>query len=106
MDYAIIVISILSLVLNVLMYRRITATYPVPTVDEIGPFESLPLVTEIEKEAEKVSEEPPVTVKKVEEVYQGWRNQRDIPWTNPSVPSAPVKQQTVKGPLQRPDGFV
>lgn len=100
MHYVILISCFLSVIINALIYRRITATYMVGSLEEITPC--------------CIAEEPPlpeeptplVTIPMVQEVYGGaWKNQTGIPWTPPAPLPEPVKP-VVRGPLERPQGFV
>lgn len=97
-------VSVISLALNILIYRKIAdAVKPVYFDISIQP---LPVEEEPEAETE-AHDLQPVTVPMVQEVYQGWRNQNSIPWVEPVKPPAPIiRQPANQGPLARPDGFV
>lgn len=104
MEYIFGAISIISLAISAWTYRKLQdAVKPVyidVTVEPIIEPEEPEVVAEIEPAQ-------PVKPAVVQEVYQGWRNQKGIPAYEPiSPPPAPVAQPKVRGPLERPDGFV
>lgn len=105
MIYLIGAVSIISLFLNVLIYRKILAsdaliTFQELTVETIEPEEN---EAEVDNKPLPPIEEP-ITVPMVQEAYQGWRNQSNVSWT--SSPPSPSIQPKTRGPLERPDGFV
>lgn len=106
MEYLLALTSVASLILNVLMYKKILHTDTVvSTVSEPMPSEVLYFEPE-ERICEEVEEAlPPITIPMVEEVYQGWRNQKNVP-LGPVVKSPELLPKPISGPLQRPDGFV
>lgn len=105
MEYLLVLISVTSLILNVLIYKKILHTdWVVSNVSE--PVELEVLYFEPEENVVPVEEPlPPITVPMVEEVYQGWRNQKNVP-LGPVVKTPELSPKPISGPLQRPDGFV
>jgi len=72
-------------------------------------WETLPV--ELAETEERVAEPedtvlPPAPVPVFQEVYQGWRNQRDIPWNDIPAPTPAPSNPPTSGPLERPGGFV
>lgn len=104
MLYLIMVVSLISLGFNITIYKRITATYVVGSVEEFQLETVEPLI-----EPEPVVEEahdPPITTAMVQEVYSAWKNQKEIPWVPPTKAPEPLIEAPNRGPLARPDGFV
>lgn len=105
MDFVIGAISLASLVLNYVIYRRVSASYSVGTIEEL---EVTPVNCCCSKLASESVQEPikdEINTEPVQADYGPWKNQKNIPWISPSVPQAPIKT-VEKGPLARPDGFV
>lgn len=105
MIYLIGAISLVSLALNILIYKRVTATYPVGVLEEFE-TEKIELEPELEEPVEEVPEAP---VKSVEgqSNYQGWVNKTNIPlFESVSPPPPSIKEPVNRAPLARPDGFV
>lgn len=102
MEYLLGVISLISLVFNYFIYRRITATYMVGTVEELCCCK----VEQIESEPVEAHEPPLVTVPMVQDVYGAWKNQKEIPWVPPVKTPEPINKPPNRGPLARPDGFI
>lgn len=110
MIYIVGAVSVISLILNYLIYKRITATYPLGLLETVEldiVVERLqPEEMELESQ-EEAHDPPPVTIPMVKEVYQGWRNQTGIPAIPAVAPPAPITTQSPnRPPLARPDGFV
>jgi hypothetical protein len=132
MIYILIAISLISLVINVLMYRRITATYLLEAVEEL---ELTPshcccevVIEHLESSKQEEAHEhrypqpngqgfpvnqcldcgywdgPPET--KNTEAYQAWTNRQEIPWVPPTTAPEPLIKSPNRGPLARPDGFI
>lgn len=112
MVYLIGTLSLISLVFNVLIYKRITTNYLVPSVEEFD------LVTadfvqghcccckvDEQPEPEPVEAHDPQPVVS-QDVYGAWRNQKEIPWVPPTKTPEPIIKPPDRGPLARPDGFV
>lgn len=110
MEYFLGAISLVSLVLNYLVYRRVTASYVVGTLEELEPAEYccckevIKLLESLPSEDE-AHDPPPVTVAMVQGVYSAWSNQKEIPWVPPTAPPEPINKAPNK-PLERPDGFI
>lgn len=93
-------ITLVSLALNILIYNKVRNPQIVEIVVERLKEDGL-------EEPEVLSEpEPQITVPMVQEVYQGWRNQTNIPLYEGEVKPLPPIKQDDRGPLQRPQGFV
>jgi len=108
MVYLLGVISTISLVLNILIYKRITATYVVPSVEE---FDLAPVIYCCCKVDEQPEQEQPVEAHDPQpvvsqDVYGAWRNQKEIPWIPPTKAPEPIVKAPNRPPLARPDGFV
>lgn len=112
MEYIIGAFSLVSLVLNYIIYQRITSSYVVGTVEELAPaeycsckevVELLKLQLEKEEAHDPLSQPTPMVTK---EVYSAWKNQKEIPWIPPTTPPEPLNKAPNRGPLARPDGFV
>jgi hypothetical protein len=109
MEFVIGAISLVSLALNLLIYRRITASYPVGSVEEV---ELEPVIYCCCKVDEQKDPEPEPEIKSNSaqavdpNAYVAWKNQREIPWSPPVKPPEPVIRTPNRGPLARPDGFV
>lgn len=100
MLYIIGAISIASLILNILIFNKLNRYEEVELiVEEIKVFDPDP-----EPEVEKVPE-PSITTQMVKEVYQGWVNKTNIPFSDYGPPQKPIKPER-PGPLERPGGFV
>lgn len=97
-------ISVISLVLNILIYRKIAdAVKPVYFDISIQPIEQEVVV----EQPEEAHDPQPVVSTKAQEAYQGWQNKQGVPWFETQAPaSTPIKQAANNGPLARPDGFV
>src|SRR5688572_3257075 len=104
MIYLVGAISVISLILNVLIYLKVRDSQS-PVIFNITNVE--PPELEVEPEPTVEAHDPPlVTVPMVQDVYQGWKNQAGIPWVEPVKPPASIKQAPNQAPLARPDGFV
>lgn len=104
MVYLIGVISLISLTLNYMIYKRVNTTYLVGTLEEITApaIYCCCKVEHLESEPqEKAAPEP-----MVQDVYQAWTNRKEIPWVPPTPAPEPVINTPNRGPLARPDGFV
>lgn len=107
MVYLLGVLTTFSLVFNILIYKRVTATYPLGSVEE---FELAPAIyccckvdEQPEPEPEEAHDPQPVVS---QDVYGAWRNQKEIPWVPPTKAPEPIVKAPNRGPLARPDGFV
>lgn len=109
MDYIVGAISLASLVLNYVLYRRVTARYPIGYVEELQ-FTPISCCCKSDVELLELKGEapnpPPVTAPMVQEVYSGWKNEKGIPWVYPTKTPDPIINTPNRGPLARPDGFV
>lgn len=106
MVYLLEVISLISLVLNYMIYKKVTATYMVGTLEELTApaiFCCCSKAEHLEPEPEPQEKAAPVPM--VQDVYQAWTNQKDIPWVPPTPTPEPVKPLN-RGPLERPGGFI
>lgn len=115
MEYFIGAVSVISLVINTLMYRRIIATYPVGTVEEfdLAPVQQYAdpvcqcigckVEERTEPEQVEVHDPPPAMA---QGVYSAWKNQTEIPWVPPTKTPEPIVKTPDREPLARPDGFV
>ena len=101
-------ISLISLVINVLIYRRIIATYPLGSVDELEPAHHCceAVIGYLESPKEEKAHEPIPEPKTNPESYQAWTNRKGIPMIPPTTPPKPIVKTPDRGPLARPDGFV
>ena len=109
MDFIVGAISAVSLALNYLIYRRITATYVIGSVEE---FElatahmcQCKAAVELPQPAPEVVNDPEPP-KQNTEAYQAWTNRTGIPMVPAVKPPEPIKKAPNRGPLARPDGFV
>lgn len=112
MLYLLLGLITISLVFNVLIYKRITASWPVGSVDEFD-LVTTELVqghcccckVDEQPEVEQVEAHDPQPVVS-QDVYGAWRNQTEIPWVPPTKAPEPIVKPPNRGPLARPDGFV
>lgn len=108
MEYFIGLVSLISLGLNYLIFRRVTATYPIGTVEE---FEFAPAhfcqceAVKIEESETEPEVETTPSASKTHD-YSAWRNEQNIPWSVPVKKPEPIIKTPDRGPLARPDGFV
>lgn len=102
-------ISLFLLVINMLMYRRITATFSLGTVEELKPATyhccCEVIIGYLESSNQEVSQDI-LPVAKSTATYSAWKNQKEIPWAPPVKPPEPIVQTPNRGPLARPDGFI
>lgn len=107
MVYLIVVISLISLVLNYRVYKKVTATYMVGTLEEFTVPTYLCSCSNVEhfEPEEPEQEEKSIVTPMVQNDYQAWTNKKDIPWVPPTSIPEPVKP-SIRGPLERPPGFV
>lgn len=109
MDYIVGVISLVTLGLNYLIYRRITATYSLGSVEtlELSPShcccEAVIEHLESNKPQDEAHDPPPPAPK---QDYGAWKNESGIPWVPPVKAPEPIVKAPNRGPLARPDGFV
>jgi hypothetical protein len=109
MEFVIGAISLASLTLNYLIYRRITATYVIGSVEEFELATAHFCQCETVVEHPQPEQEPvqdPEPPKQSVEAYQAWTNRQGIPWVPPVKPPEPIKKAPNRGPLARPDGFI
>lgn len=108
MDYILGAISLLSLGLNYWIYRRVTATYPLGTVEETNLEPIHDCCKVILEFLHSESEEDPVPTSASQQAqdYGAWKNEKGIPWSPPIKPPEPIIKAPNRGPLARPDGFV
>lgn len=112
MIYLIGVLTLVSLTLNGLMYRRITATYPLGDVKELEPTTSHDCCDSIIRYlegfavAEEAHDPPPAPTPVPSDTYSAWKNQTNIPWVPPTKLPEPIVKAPDRGPLARPDGFI
>lgn len=110
MDYIFGAISLISLGLNYWIYRRVTATYPLGTVEEteLAPIhhccEAVIEYLESQKQPEVINNLP--VAPSVVPDYGAWKNEKEIPWVPPVKAPEPIIKAPNRGPLARPDGFV
>lgn len=112
MVYLIGTISIISLVLNILIYKRTFASYPLGSVEEFdlvtaelvqGHCCCCKVDEQPESEQDEAHDPQPVLS---QDVYGAWRNQKEIPWVPLTKTPEPIVKPPNRGPLARPDGFV
>lgn len=109
MEYVIGAISLVSMILNYMIYRRITTTYVLGSVSRNFGFEPVleacccKNINPIESEPEEAYD-PPVAVS--QEAYSAWKNQKEIPWIPPTKAPEPIVKPPNRGPMARPDGFI
>lgn len=112
MDYIAGAISLVGLVLNYLIYKRILATCIIGSAEELEPTTShccCEVITELLNpvlDQDEAHDPPLVTIPMVEEVYSAWKNQKEIPWVPPIKTPEPINKPPNRGPLARPDGFI
>lgn len=106
MEYIIGAISLTSLLLNFLVYKKIKASEALTAYQELSVEYIEPEIREAEVEEVLPPVEQHVTIQQVEDVYNGWRNQKGISWSGPTSAPLPPLPPKVRGPLERPDGFV
>lgn len=113
MDYIVGVISLVTLGLNYFLYKRITATYPVGTLEEtvLDPVDYHDCCKVIIEHLNppnppEVKEVPKPPEVKNSDAYSPWKNQTGIPMVPQMKPPEPIVQPPNRGPLARPDGFV
>lgn len=108
MVYLFEVISLISLVLNYMIYKRVNTNYMIGTLEELTSpvfYCCCSKVEHLEPLSEKNGEENSPPAAKVQDAYQAWTNQKEIPWVPPTSTPEPVKPLN-HGPLARPDGFI
>lgn len=110
MVYLIEIMSVISLIFNYLIYKRVNATYMVGTLEELAPSAyycccSKDVHLEPSYELSTEGSSPTVTEPMVQETYQAWTNRKEIPWIPPTPVPEPIKTPN-REPLARPDGFV
>jgi hypothetical protein len=110
MVYLLGVLSTVSIVLNVLIYKRITASLSIGSVEEFDlvtaefvPGHCCCCKADEQPEIESVEAPQPVVP---QDVYGAWKNEKDIPWVPPIKTPEPLIQTPNRAPLARPDGFV
>lgn len=113
MNYLIGLISLVSLTVNYLIYRRITATCVLGSVEtfDLEPVHDCckAIIEHFESKNEVKVEAPlptQVPLPSNSDVHSAWKNQKDIPWVPPVKVPEPIIQTPNRGPLARPDGFV
>jgi F420-dependent methylenetetrahydromethanopterin dehydrogenase len=108
MEYFIGVVSVISLILNALMYRRITTTYVVGSVEEFEASSAHWCQCEATKPVESevhVTVNPPKSEPKPAQSNSAWENRTGIP-VGPERKPEPALKPITRGPLERPDGFI
>jgi hypothetical protein len=110
MDYILGAISLVSLALNYWIYRRVTASYSLGTVEELEPVTSHccceAVIEHLSSANQEESPLPPDPPKQNPDAHQAWVNRQGIPWVPPVKTPEPIIKTPDRGPLARPDGFV
>lgn len=105
-----VIISLASLGLNYAIYRRITATYLLGSVEEteLSPYfcRCMTVIGEVESQPEQTEAHDPQPAVASTHDYGAWKNQKEIPWIPPMKAPEPIVKPPNRGPLARPDGFV
>ena len=107
MEFLIGAISLVSLVFNYLIYRRITAAYQLGTIEELEPLATYHcccevVVEHLESFKQEESHGSPPEVKHTE-AYQAWTNRQGIPAIEVNQKSDPPIKHNSEG---RPYGWI
>lgn len=106
MEYVIGLISLVILGLNYQIYRRVTATYSLGTVEELELTPSHCCCEAVIEHLNSDKKEEAPKPKKNPEAHQAWVNRTGIPMVPAVKAPEPIVKPPKRAPLARPDGFV